>query len=121
MKVWREFGSSHSGNVTVIGEFDSVSEAQGAFPLLEDFVQAAWEERYEDVDDFKRAWQEKEQNATYYLTQQDYDIGVDNSPEITWDGAAVVIGRLRSENINGIVKILFAKGMKKITVTGKGA
>ena len=38
MKVWREFGSSHSANVTVIGEFENGEKVQESLPLIEDFA-----------------------------------------------------------------------------------
>lgn len=121
MKLWKEFGSSHSANVTLIGEFDNEEKAEEAFPLLEDFTRADWEERYEDVEAFKQAWATRESNLPRIgINQMDYKIGVDNNPDVEHQGNKVVISRLRSENVAGLIKILFLKGMKEIRITGHG-
>jgi len=121
MRVWKEFGSSHSGNVTVIGEFTTSQQARDAMPLLEDFVRAYWEERHPDVNGYINAWKEREPNVqSALLTESDYEIGVDNNPDIECSGNQVVITHLRSQNVGGIVKLLFSKGMKEIRISGRG-
>lgn len=122
MKVWREFGSSHSGNVTVVGQFDSDEKAKAAFPVIEDFVKGAWEGRYENVQGFISAWKARDPNMSYHgLTEDDFQIGVDDAPDVDQAGSKVVVANLRSENVSGIVKLLFGHGMKEIQITGHGA
>ena len=121
MKIWQEFGSSHSANITVIGTFESEESAKQAFDVLEDFVNASWEERYESVKDFRRKWEAKLPNLQWDgLSEEDFDTGVDNSPSINLDGEQVTITDFRSENIKGIIKLMFRLNKKKVEITGQG-
>jgi len=122
MKVWKEFGSSHSGNVTIIGEFSTAEKAETAFPMIEDFVLGCWEQRYPDVAGFVETWTAKDPNTPYIgLCEADYEIGVDDDPSVDCHDNQIVVTSLRSENVSGIVKILFHKGMKEIRISGHGA
>lgn len=122
MRVWKEFGSSHSGNVTIIGEFDTAEKAKTAFPLIEDFVRASWEDRYPDVRGFIETWTAKDPNIPYIgLSEADYEIGADNDPDVAQHGNQIVVTHLRSTNVSGIVKLLFHKGMSEIRISGHGA
>lgn len=122
MKIWSEFGSSHSGNVTIIGEFNNESMAQQAYNIVEDFVMAAWEERYPNIEAFYQAWKAREPRlANAMLNNYDFEIGIDNTPEISIAGKKVQITNLRSENISGIIKLFFINDSQKTTITGQGA
>jgi len=122
MKIWKEFGSSHSGNVTVIGEFDSEDKANDALQVLEDFANASWEERYPNAKAFKEACKTRIPNIEYFgPNDEDFETGVDNGPEVYREGNKVIVTQFRSENVSGFVKILFRLGMKEITISGHGA
>jgi hypothetical protein len=42
MKIWKEFGSSNSGNVSVIGTFLEIEDAQKAYEMVKDFTLGEW-------------------------------------------------------------------------------
>ncbi len=122
MKIWKEFGSSHSGNVTVIGEFDSEDKASNALQVLEDFAKASWEERYPNAKAFREAWKTRIPNIEYMgPNDDDFETGIDNDPDVFQEGNKVIVTHFRSENVSGFVKILFRLGMKEITISGQGA
>jgi len=122
MKIWQEFGSSHSGNVTVIGTFASPEKAQEAYEIIDDFVRAFWEERYSSVNEFKSRWRDRVPNIEYLgPNQDDFEIGIDNDPDVRIDENKVIVSSLRSENVHGIIKLLFRKAMEKIEISGHGA
>jgi hypothetical protein len=118
MKVWKEFGSSHSANVSIIGEFENRGRAEEAYRLIEDFTRGFWEGRYPDVDSFKEAWAAREPDVRHVdVTQMDYEIGLDENPEVEIRDNNVLVSHLRTDNVAGIVKIFFYKGMAKTTIT----
>lgn len=122
MKAWKEFGSSHSANMTVIGEFETADEAEVALPVIEDFVRASWEQRYPDLRRFVEAWTARDPNLPHIgLSEEDYEIGVDQDPDVACDGDQVLVTHLRTQNVSGIVKLLLHKGMKEIRISGHGA
>lgn len=122
MKIWQEHGSSHSGNVTVIGTFETEDKAQEALAIIEDFAKASWEERYKSVKDFNSKWKNHVPNIEYYgPNEEDFETGVDNGPDVHLEGNKVVVTRFRSENVHGFIKILFRLAMTKIEISGHGA
>jgi len=119
MKIWKEFGSSHSGNVSVIGTFIDSGTANEAFEMIQDFTLGEWEERHESLEEFLNIWTEKFHSDVKYinLTPIDYSLGVDNEPDIELVGNSIQIRKLRSSNVGGIVKLMLFSGAKSANVS----
>lgn len=122
MKIWKEFGSSHSENVSIIGTFTKIEDAKEALPVIEDFVLGAWEERYPSLNDFLEKWAMKFHPDIKYigLSQGDYELGVDNEPKINMRDEQISITRLRTSNVGGIVRLLLFAGAKSTLVENNG-
>lgn len=122
MKIWKEFGSSHSENVSIIGTFSKVEDAKEAFPVIEDFVLGAWEERYPSLNEFLEKWSVKFHPDIKYigLSQSDYELGVDNDPNVNIGELEIRITRLRTSNVGGIVRLLMFAGAKSTLVENNG-
>lgn len=122
MKIWKEFGSSHSENVSIIGTFSKIEDAKEAFPVIEDFVLGAWEERYASLNEFLEKWSVKFHPDIKYigLSQSDYELGVDNDPNVNIGEKEINITRLRTSNVGGIVRLLMFAGAKSTLVENKG-
>lgn len=119
MKIWKEFNSSHSSNISIVGKFENAQNADKAFEMIEDFTLAAWEERYPSIDEFKQHWAVKFDPDLPYIQicEDDFLIGVDNAPDIEIHGDTIKINRLRSPNIGGIVKLMRFSGARKIEIS----
>ena len=118
MKIWIEFGSSHSGNVSVIGTFLEIEDAQKAYEMVKDFTLGEWEERHPSVKEFLEIWSEKFHPDLKYssIDANDYSLGVDNEPDIELVGSKIKISRIRSHNVGGIVKLFLFAGAKNADV-----
>lgn len=118
MKIWKEFNSSHSSNISIVGTFKNIDDADQAFKVVEDFALASWEERYPSVEDFKEYWSTNYHPNIKYIqiTEEDFESGIDNSPDIELDGKKVRISSFRSGNIGGIVKLMRFVGAAKIEI-----
>jgi hypothetical protein len=119
MKIWKEFGSSHSGNVSVIGTFTDNENANKAFEMVKDFTLGEWEERHASVKEFLEIWSEKFHPDLKYssINATDYSLGVDNDPDVEIIGNKIKISRIRSQNVGGIVKLMLFAGAKNTDVT----
>lgn len=118
MKIWKEFGSSHSGNVSVIGTFMNDEDAIKAFKMIEDFTLGEWEQRHTSAQEFIEIWSEKFHSDLKYssINSDDYSLGVDNGPAIEIIGNKIKISRIRSHNVGGIVKLMLFAGVKNADV-----
>ncbi len=119
MKIWKEFGSSHSSNVSVIGTFTSNKDADEAYEMIKDFTLGTWEERHQSVQEFFEIWSEKFHPDLKYssINETDYDLGVDNEPDFEINGSTIRISRIRSTNVGGIVKLMLFAGAKNADVS----
>jgi hypothetical protein len=119
MKIWKEFGSSHSGNVSVIGTFSDPKDAKAALEMIEDFTLGEWEERHASVDEFLEIWSEKFHPDVKYTSiyQTDYSLGIDNTPNIELVNNRIEISRLRTSNVGGIIKLMLFAGAKTANVS----
>lgn len=119
MKIWKEFGSSHSSNVSVIGTFSDAKDAKAAIEMIKDFTLGEWEERHPSVKEFLEIWSEKFHPDLKYLSiyQNDYSLGVDNDPVIELVNNRIEISRLRTTNVGGIVKLMLFAGAKTANVS----
>lgn len=119
MKIWKEFGSSHSGNISVIGTFVDSGTANEAFEMIKDFTLGEWEERHKSFEEFLNIWSERFPSEIKYisLTATDYSIGVDNEPDIELIGNEIQIRKIRSDNVGGIVKLMLFSGAKSANVS----
>ncbi|WP_374461816.1 DUF6375 family protein [Chryseobacterium taeanense] len=118
MKIWKEFNSSHSSNITIIGKFEDVANAKGAFKMIEDFTLASWEERYPSVKEFNDYWAINFHPDIPYigLTDRDIETGIDNYPDITLEGDTIIISSFRTDNFGGIARLMRFSGAKKIVI-----
>jgi hypothetical protein len=116
MKIWKEFNSSHSDDLSIVGTFENVNDAKKAFDIIEDFCLSSWEERYPSVKEFNKHWSTFNVNLPYILTQDDYQIGVDNEPDIRISGKSIEITHLRNDNIAGIIKLMRLAGTESILI-----
>ena len=120
MKIWRSYGSAHSANITVIGTFARVEDAGVARQLVESFLRVDWgdeitvEEWFEGLESrrFPRF-------STMARADPDFELGIDNEPDISRRGTTVEIGRIRSTQISGFVKLFMLKGATEVRVTGR--
>ena len=118
MKIWKEFNSSHSNNITIVGEFSSPADLEKAFAMIEDFTLGSWEERYPSVEEFKEHWAINFHSDMKYsgITNEEYMTGIDNAPDISKDSGTVTISSFRNDNLGGLIKVLRRAGARKITI-----
>lgn len=118
MKIWTEFSSSHSSDISIIGTFENADEAKGTYGIIEDFTVASWEERHATIDDFINKWKLDYPNLEYIdgLTEDMMNTGVDNHPHIRVVGNEIRISNFRSPNIAGIVRLFLFLGTTKIVI-----
>jgi hypothetical protein len=118
MKIWKEFNSSHSSNITIIGKFENVNNADTAMKMIKDFALSSWEERYPSIDDFKKYWSENFNPSVRNLmiTESELDSGIDNEPDIEIENGKITISSFRTDNIMGIIKLMRFAGAKRIII-----
>ena len=120
MKIWRSYGSGHSSRLTVIGEFTSADDAALISEVVEDFVNARWEERYPDVRAFVNEWSDRLRGVDgLSLSQSEFEMGLDNACDVESEGTRVEVSSIRSNEIGGIIKLMLLKGPTEIKVTGR--
>ena len=119
MKVWRGFGSAHSAHLTVIGQFKNVDDAQLAEQVVEDFVNACWEERYPGVKEFINAWKTR-LPAIEGLgpNQSDFSMGLDQSCNVKRSDTTVSVYDISSPEIGGIIKLMLLKDPEGVKIEG---
>jgi len=119
MKIWKEFGSSHSSNVSVIGTFTTEKDAEEAFEMIKDFALGEFEERHESVKEFLEVWTEKFHSGLKDsdINEFDYSIGTDNYPNVNLEGKKISISGIRTTNVGGIVKLMLFSGAKNTDVS----
>lgn len=118
MKIWKEFGSSHSAHICIISEFKSAQEAENVKLLIEDFILAQWESRFNNLEEFLEKWKITDSNITYIgLTDREFQIGFDNSPDIYISNNEIIIKNYSDTNLGGLIKILIHKSAKRIEIT----
>ena len=120
MKIWRRFGSAHSAHLTVIGQFKNVADAQLAEQVVEDFVNACWEERYPGVKEFINAWKTR-LPAIEGLgpNQSDFNMGLDQSCNVKRSDITVSVYDISSPEIGGIIKLMLLKDPEEVKIEGK--
>lgn len=119
MKIWQGYGSGHSAHLTIVGEFANVGDAKFAKEIVEDFVNAAWEERYPDNAAFCTAWKDRLGGIEFLGPNQfEFDMGIDNACDVERNGTTVAVSRIRSAQIGGIIKLMLLKDSAEIKVTG---
>lgn len=120
MKIWRSYGSGHSARLAVVGEFTTVEDAVLIEQVVEDFVNAQWEERYPDVRAFANAWSSRLSGVEVLgPNQAEFQMGLDNSADVVRSGTRVEVSHIRTAEIGGIIKLMLIKEPTEITVRGK--
>jgi len=118
MKIWKEFNSSHSSNITIIGEFNDSQKLEKSYEMIEDFILGAWEERHPSIDEFNEHW------ATHFhpdmkysgITNDEYYTGIDSEPDIKTEDGVLTISRFKTNNLGGLIKLLHMAGVTKIII-----
>ena len=119
MKIWKSFGSGHSAHLTVIGTFKNIDNAQVAKEVVEDFVNAAWEQRYPDVQAFLQAWEDRLPAVTLIgPNASNFEMGVDDYCGVERDEQTVTVSGIQTAEIGGIIKLMLLKYPKEIKITG---
>jgi hypothetical protein len=118
MKIWKEFNSSHSSNISIVGTFINVGDATNAFRMIEDFTLSSWEGRYPSIEEFNAHWAVNFHSDVPYigLNQHDFETGIDNEPDINLEGNTITISRFRTDNFGGIARLMRFAGAKKIVI-----
>src|SRR6266511_3732028 len=110
MKIWNEFSSSHSADIAVIGRFTSVRDAQKAYKTIEDFALGIWEDRFSTIEEFGSKWESLFPNLKYYFNDYELNLGMDNSPNISFNENQITVSAIRGENISRLVKLMIETG-----------
>lgn len=119
MKIWRSYGSAHSAQLTVIGTFATLEDAQFAREIVEDFVNGELEQRYPDTAAFIAAWKDRLPLLPFLAPRQyEFEMGIDAPCEVQQDEQTVTISDIKSGDIGGIIKLLLLKNPTEIKVTG---
>lgn len=118
MKIWKQFNSSHSLDISVIGTFRSTENAEAAFDIVEDFTLGSWQTRYETIAEFNQAWIAKlDKNLRYSgITDEELDMGIDAYPDITIDENKISIEHLRTDRVSGLIKLFRYLGAANIVI-----
>jgi len=118
MKIWKEFNSSHSANISIVGTFKNINDADKAYAMIEDFALASWEERYPSLQEFNEHWASNFHVDVPYIGifEEELQTGIDNAPVFQKDGTTISINHFRSNNIGGIIKLMRFAGADKIVV-----
>jgi hypothetical protein len=119
MKIWRSFGSAHSAHLTVIGKFKNIDDAKIAEEVVEDFVNAVWEQRYSDLQAFQHAWEERLPTLTLLgPTASNFDMGIDQPISVERNRQTVTVSNIVTTELGGIIRLLLMKYPKEIKITG---
>lgn len=120
VKIWRSYGSGHSAHLAVVGKFKSVNDAELAREVIEDWVNAAWEERYSNLHEFIDAWKDRI-SGIEFLGPRSSDMmqSLDDGCDVDRDGMTVSVTGIRSNEIGGIIQLMLLKEAEPVTVTGR--
>ena len=116
MKIWKEYNSSHSDNVTIVGTFADADKANNALEIIKDVALCSWEERFANVKEFAEKWKERFSSLEYEFSDMELQSGIDNEPDIEVEDNTITISRYRSGNIGAIVKMMLKTGATGIQV-----
>lgn len=118
MKIWKEFNSSHSSNISIVGSFDDPKDAEKAYEMIKDFTLSSWEERHPSLEDFNEYWAIEFHPDIPYLGifEEEIETGIDNEPDFELIDGKIKITHFRSNNFGGILKLMRFAGANKIVV-----
>lgn len=121
MKIWNEFNSSHSNNITIIGKFESAAKAKEALEVVSDITLSSWEERHPNLNSFLEQWEGRGLGyiKVAQLTETDMVSGIDNSPDISISGDTIKIEHFRHTNVHGIMKVMMHMGASMVSAEEK--
>ena len=122
MKIWRSFGSGHSARLSIVGEFKTVADAELMSRILEDYVNAEYEQRYPNIDAFRDAWVQEFGNIILSglgPNENEFFLGIDDSPDVVRRGTTVEVSGMRTAEIGGIIKLMLLKFPGEIKVSGE--
>jgi len=139
MKIWKAFGSAHSANLTIIGQFKNIRDAEFIKQIIEDFVNAPWNDLYPQIKDarypeievfipdkkaFVEYWRSRlddtEAGAIEMLgpNQSDFFLGNEQPPDVIQRENMVKVTGIRSMDITGIIKLMFLRYPDEVKISG---
>lgn len=105
MKVWKSFGSAHSANITIIGEFKEGEDLVVAEKIIKDLEFA--DSRYKDAFEFINAWKAACPSIMYScLSEDDFATGINDSYNVQRDKGKITVSGFSTYNIGGIIKLM---------------
>jgi hypothetical protein len=120
MKVWKEFGTSHSANVTIIGQFEMQSDAAIVYPMIKDLI-FGHENGVESLKHFYEKWENnmpKQVGISVHLYEHEFNEDSDATASVEIKDNKIIVGNYRSSIFEGIVKLMFMFKVKNIQITG---
>lgn len=119
MKIWNSFGSAHSSNITIIGEFKEGTEIDLAERIIEDFANAYIENRYKTVLDFCKAWRERTNSDIIpnCPLEGEFQTGIDDPCKVAKDEKRITVSKFSTNNIGGIIKLMLMFDPIEIKIT----
>jgi len=135
MKTWKSFGSAHSADLTVIGEFKTVEDAKLAEEVVEDFVNAALAaskmSHDPDVTKLIRAWWHRRKLIKAWKdrlpgvdrsgpTLTEFDLGFVKFCGVGLVGTTVTVTvhNIRKLEIRGILKLMLLNSPTEVRIPG---
>jgi len=120
MKIWNSFGSAHSANLTIVGEFKREANIDLAERIIRDFVNVDYEKRYKNISEFYDTW---EPNCAPIRalgpSQYDIQIGVEYPCNVNKKDGKITVSDIRDSNIGGIIKLMLLYDPIEIKITGQ--
>lgn len=117
MKIWNGYGSEHSANLVIIGEFSDAATAQAASDLLEKVREVSSDDEAAGFLDVNRGTTRKFSDAMLELLKSEnlISLGYGDPEELLYDYRARVDGdKLVIETdelmVSAFLKIMLAKG-----------
>jgi hypothetical protein len=119
MKIWNSFGSAHSSNITIIGEFKEGTKIDLAEQIIEDFANASIEQRYKTVQDFCNAWKERTNSNIIPNCPDDseFQTGINDPCQVVRDEKKITVSKFSTHNIGGIIKLMLMFDPVEIRIT----
>lgn len=117
MKIWKEFGSSHSADITIVGEFENQKDAAIALPMIQDLI-FGHENGIKDMKEFHEKWKNNLNVHGLYLYNHEFNDDPDVTANIDINGENLTVKGYRSSIFEGIIKIMFMCKSKNIQITG---
>ena len=115
MKVWNGYGSEHSMNLVMVGQFDSVEDAEKAKKLIEDITEQIYDKVDCGIENRPQRFSDevmeilREKNLYLFGPEELEQFRYENSLDI--DGTKLVL-KTEESDISVFLKLLMHQGAK---------